>query len=146
MKTHAQTVVDCAPQQAWAAVLDFPGRARHSSRIKDATIVEGGGLAVGKHLQMHIDNDRLTLAVEELAPPTALRLGMSGLLFHGGHRYSVGKHDRGAVVRIDADYNGPLGAIFGMFTKGRVQRDLTNELDAIKKQAEEPGHPRWPTA
>ena len=44
-----------APQQAWAAVIDFPGRARHSSRIKEAIVVEGGGLAVGKHLQMQIE-------------------------------------------------------------------------------------------
>lgn len=146
MKTHAQIAVECPPLQAWNAVIDFDGRSKHSPRVKEATVVEGGGLAVGKHLSLRIDNSRLTMAVEELRSPSVLRLTLRGPLFHGGHRYTVVKHDYGAQVRIDADYGGPLGTVFGLFTKGKVRRDLTDELDAIKRQAEEPGKARWPTA
>ena len=64
-----------------------------------------------------------------------LLLTMSGPLFRGGHRYSVVERDGGSLVRIDAHYGGPLGTIFGAFTKNRVLRDLNDELVAIQAQA-----------
>ena len=137
MKTFAETYFECSPEEAWLAVVDFQGRGNFSSRIRDAAIVEGGDFMVGKHLRLRIDKRDFTLLVAEVNAPSYLRLGMSGPLFKGSHRYKVEARPNKTMVRIDANYGSLLGTVFGFFMKGRVQKDLSEELLTIRRQSED---------
>ncbi len=137
MSSVQDAITVAAPvERVWEAVVDFEARPRYSPRVKEARILDGGPLREGSRIRLHVDRDRFTPVVVELRPRERLALLVKGPGFHARHAYELRAAGVATTVTMSAQLGGFLGTLAGRFMRGSVRRDLTDELEAIKRAAE----------
>ncbi len=137
MANIRETVAVAAPpQQVWDTLVDFETRPRWSPRVKEAAILGGGPLKEGSRIRLKVDRDRFTSTVLELRPPEQLTLLVKGPGFRVTHMYGLRSSGAETQVTMTGDYRGLIGALVSRFMSRSLRRDLTGELDAIKRAAE----------
>lgn len=138
MATFQESIAVSAPVgRVWSAVVDFEGRPKHSPRVKEARLLDGGPLREGSRIRLVIDRNAMTPRVQELRPGERLTLLVKGLGFRATHTYEVRPADQGATVSITGAYAGLLGRLVSRLMARSFRRDLAEELAAIKGAAEE---------
>ena len=129
--------VAASPERAWESVVDYGSRPQWAPRVKEARIVDGGPLREGSRIRLHIDRDRFTATVVEFEPPRRLSLLVKGPGFRVNHVYELTPNEEATSVALTGRFRGVVGRLVARFMRGRVMRDLTDELAAIKAAAEE---------
>ena len=135
------TVVDRPPRQVWDAVVDYESRPNWSPRVTDAKIIDGPPLQEGSRIRLHIGRHRFTARVVTFRPGERLSLLVKGPGFQATHTYLLSPSGNGTEVRMTGEFRGILGRLAARFMRGSVERDLTDELSAIKTSAEAPAQP-----
>ena len=130
--------VAAPPGHVWDSVVDYGSRPQWAPRVKDAEIIDGGPLREGSRIRLHIDRDRFTATVVEFQPPRRLSLLVKGPGFRVNHIYDLTANEETTDVALTGRFRGIVGRLVRRFMRGRVRRDLTDELAAIKAAAE--GH------
>ncbi len=137
MAKVTQTVsISTDAKRAWDAIVDFPSRAKWSTCVKSAEIVGGGPLKQGSEIRLHVDKNRFRPKVQVLKAPERLTLLVKGPGFWARHDYQVSATGDKTSVTLTGEFGGPMGVLFGALGKGSIQKDLVDELAAIKKAAE----------
>ena len=129
--------VAAPPGHVWDSTVDYESRPRWAPRVKKATIVDGGPLREGSRIRLHIGRDRFTARVVEFQPPRRLSLLVKGPGFRVNHVYELTPNQEATELVLTGRFRGVVGSLVARFMRGTVQRDLTDELAAIKAAAEE---------
>ncbi|MBI4312296.1 MAG: SRPBCC family protein [Chloroflexi bacterium] len=128
--------VNAPADKVWEAVVDFEGRPKYSSRVKEAKLLDGAPLREGSRIRLVVDRNAFTPVVQGIQPKERLTLLVKGPGFNATHEYRLAAQGGAVQVTIAARYGGLMGGVFGGLMKGSFQRDLVDELAAIKKAAE----------
>ena len=135
-RLHESLDVAAPPNRVWNAVVDFEARPQWSPRVKEARIADGGPLQEGSRIRLKIGRDRFTATVVEIHPPERLTLLVRGPGFRVNHLYELRPDGNDVTVMLSGHYGGLVGSLVARFMSGSIHRDLTEELDAIKRASE----------
>ena len=125
------------PQRVWDAMVDYESRPRWSPRVKEAAVLGGAPLREGSRIRLRIDRDRFTATVVEIRPPERLALLIKGPGFQARHTYELTPSGDRTQVTLTAEFGGIIGRMSARFMRGSLERDLKEELAAIKASVEE---------
>ena len=128
--------VAASADRVWDAVVDYEARTQWSPRMKEARVLDDGPLREGSRIRLHKDRDRFTATVVEIRPPERLTLLVKGPGFRVHHTYELRTGGDHTGVTLTGDYRGVIGRLVARFMRGSVQRDVIDELAAIKVAAE----------
>ncbi len=140
-------ILPCPPDEAWAAVADFPSRRLHSKRYRRADLPDGPEPEPGHRIDLQIGRDRFTSLVTVVQKGETLSHRTSGPGFWVGFSYYVREcsdgdeaytsDDRGhAYVTIRAEYGGWLGSLIAKLRPGACRRYVLDEMDAVSSATE----------
>ena len=128
--------VSAPPGRVWDMGVDFEARPQWAPRVKEARIVDGGLLKEGSKIRLKIGRDRFTANVVEIRPPEQLTLLVRGPGFRVNHVYELRPDSENVSLTLTGHYSGLVGSLVARFMSGSIRRDLTDELDAIKRASE----------
>lgn len=123
-------------QRVWDAMVDFESRPRWEPRVKEASILGGKPLREGSCIDLRVDRGRVIVTVAAIEPPTRIVLLVKGPGFRVTHGYELSPEQGGTKLVMRGDYRGLIGRLVVRLKRGSVQRDLIDELTAIKRSVE----------
>ena len=140
-------ILSCPPDEAWAAVADFPSRRLHSKRYRRADLPDGPEPEPGHRIDLQIGRDRFTSLITVVQKGETLSHRTSGPGFWVGFSYYVREcsdgdeaytsDDQGhAYVTIQAEYGGWLGSLIARLRPGACRRYVLDEMDAVASATE----------
>lgn len=140
-------ILPCQLEEAWDAVVDFPGRVIHSSRYRRADLPDGAEPGPGHRILLHIGRDRFTSIVTTAQKPGAFSHRAIGPGFWAEYSYRLRQCDESdpgytgedfgsAYLVIRAEYGGWLGSLVAKLRPGACRRYLDDEMAAIFSAAE----------
>lgn len=135
-EVREQIHVSAPAQRVWEAVVDFEARPRWEPRVREARILGGPPLREGSRVRLRVDRDRFTSVVGEMSPPQRLVMLVKGPGFGVRHIYDLEAGSHGVSLTLTGRYGGPIGALVARFMRRSLRRDLTDELQAIKRASE----------
>ena len=141
-------ILPCPPDEAWAAVADFPSRRLHSKRYRRADLPDGREPEPGHRIDLqigpgplHQPGHRGTKGRNAVPPDLGARGFWVGFSYYvrecsdGDEAYT--SDDRGhAYVTFRAEYGGWLGSLIAKLRPGACKRYVLDEMDAVSSATE----------
>ena len=135
-------ILDCTPETAWDAVVDFPARKIHNQRYRRSELPDGSEPEPGHRIELQIGRDRFTSLITVVEKGEALSHRASGPGFWVGFSYRIRECSDGdqgytsddaghAHLSVEAEYGGWLGSLIAGLRPKACRRYVADEMAAI---------------